>query len=91
MIENGAAEDPLDTFEAQWYGIEGKDARDNMTFASVEDLLNSDGELFLRIYNNQPKDFVMILISYLVYMIRFTFNLSTYIMDVYFFLMVLVV
>ena len=62
-----------------------------MTFASVEDLLNSDGELFLRIYNNQPKDFVMILISYLVYMIRFTFNLSTYIMDVYFFLMVLVV
>ena len=32
MIENGAAEDPLDTFEAQRYGIEGKDARDNMTF-----------------------------------------------------------
>ena len=32
MIENGAAEDPLDTFEAQQYGIEGKDARDNMTF-----------------------------------------------------------
>ena len=46
MIENGAAKDPLDTYEAQPYGIEGKDARDNMTFASVEDLINSDGELF---------------------------------------------
>ena len=46
MIENGAAEDPKDTSEAQPDGIEGKDARDNMTFASVEDLLNSDGELF---------------------------------------------
>ena len=43
MIENGAAEDPK---EAQPDGIEGKDARDDETFASVEDLLNSDGELF---------------------------------------------
>ena len=46
MTENGATEDPMDTFEAQSDGIEGTDARDDKTFASVEDLLNSDGKLF---------------------------------------------
>ena len=46
MIEDEASEDPMDIFEAQSYGIEGQDAMDDETFASVEDLFNSDDELF---------------------------------------------
>ena len=46
MIEDEAAEDHMDILEAQPDGREGQDARDDETFASVEDLLNSDDELF---------------------------------------------
>jgi hypothetical protein len=46
MIEDEAAEEPMDIVEAPAGGIDRQDTLDDEEYASVEDLLNSDDELF---------------------------------------------